>query len=117
MNCSIDQHAITIAEETIPFLDRLSIGFEHEFLSRQSTDEHQQRRLREVKVGQQRIDHLEVVGRIDKNVRLSLLRLEPGFANCFSAGLEDSHDGCTNRNHTLGILDYFHRLRAEGIPL
>src|SRR5688572_12375004 len=55
------QHRVTERVEPVSLADRLPVGVEHEFLTRERTDEHQQGGFRKMEVRQQGIDHPKVV--------------------------------------------------------
>src|SRR5439155_4837013 len=57
--CPIDEHCIAVAEETVPLGDRMSISAANRFHSGERRHEHQQRRLRQMKIGEQAIDDAE----------------------------------------------------------
>src|SRR5262245_20610857 len=54
------EHRISIAEETVSLTDRMTIRVHHCIVTAESTYQHQQGGLGQMKVGQQRIDHFEL---------------------------------------------------------
>lgn len=61
-----NQHGIAVAEEAIALSDRLAIRFPHQFDAGDRGDKHEQSRARQVKIGDQRIDHPATVRRVDE---------------------------------------------------
>ena len=56
-----DEHAVAVGEEAVPGLHGVAIGFENNVPAGEGGDQHQQRGLRQMKVGQQGIDDLEAM--------------------------------------------------------
>src|SRR2546427_13285654 len=61
-----NQHAIPKAVKAVALADRLGIGGEDPLLARERADQHQQRALREMKVRDDGVDHLEPVAGKDQ---------------------------------------------------
>ena len=55
------QHAIAVAEKTVPRPDRVGVGGEHPLPPRKCAYQHQQCRLRQVKVRKQTVHQQEAV--------------------------------------------------------
>ena len=78
----MQKHRVAVAEKTIPLGDRLGVGAQHAFAAagaarlRERAYQHQQRGLGQVKIGEQRIDNLELVRWVDENVRPAMLRFD-----------------------------------------
>ena len=62
------QHRIPIAEKPVLFLDRLPVSLEDFIPSGKCGDQHQQGRLRQMKVRHQSIDRLEPVTRVNEQI-------------------------------------------------
>ena len=67
-----NDHPIAITIETILLLNRFFVSFHDKIISAESADEHQQRRVRQMKIRDQNIDHFEFTPGIKKQIRLSL---------------------------------------------
>src|SRR5687767_13821090 len=70
--CSEKEHRITIAVEPISMSDSLFVDGEDLVAARKRRREDQQRRLRQMEVGDQAGDQLEAVTRADEEARLAL---------------------------------------------
>src|ERR1700687_2991030 len=57
------QACIAIGIEAIIEGDRVRVGLPHDIEAAKGTDQHKQRRLRQMKIGHQRVDNLEAVAR------------------------------------------------------
>ena len=77
---SDDQHRIAVAVEPVPPLHCLSIDGQDLVAARKRRREDQQRRLRQMEVGDQRGDQLEAVTRLDEQSRLTLARYHGPFS-------------------------------------
>ena len=53
---SRDEHAVAVAEEAVFLLDGMAVGGENLLAPGEGADQHQQARLRQMKVGEQRAD-------------------------------------------------------------
>src|SRR5262245_28189404 len=69
---AFDQHGIPIAEETVSFSDGVAVGMQDMIDARKRTHQHQQRRARQMEVGDQPIHHAEVETRMNEDIRLAL---------------------------------------------
>ena len=69
---SQNQHRITVAVEPIPMSNCLFVDGEDLVAARKRRREDQQRRLRQMEVGDQAGDQLEAVTRVDEQARLTL---------------------------------------------
>ena len=68
VNVINDQSGITKGEKSVSFLDCLLISVQHMIPSRQGRYQHHQRRLRQMEVGDQSVQDLKTVTRINENV-------------------------------------------------
>src|SRR5262245_51045305 len=66
------QARITIRIEAITGLNRMGVGRLHGVETHERADQHEQGRARQVKVGDQSVDRLEVVARGDEDCRIAL---------------------------------------------
>ena len=80
LECSNDQHAISVAEKSVFLANRLPIRLEDQVFARESTNEHEQRRFRQVKIREEGIDGLKLVRRENENIGFSGARLEAPLA-------------------------------------
>jgi len=67
----LHQHAIPIRIKPIPLPHRVLVRPHHILFPAQRAHQHQQRRLRQMKIRQQRPHHLKFVSRINKQIRLT----------------------------------------------
>src|SRR5688572_25137267 len=68
------QHAIAVAVKPVAFADRFRIRLEKKFPAREGADEHQQRRARQMKISQERIDVSQLHWRMNENIGSAGLR-------------------------------------------
>jgi hypothetical protein len=75
---SEQKHAVAITEKAVLLLDGVRISGKHcvlsSLLSRERADQHKQRRLRQMEVGQKTADDSEMISRADKNTGLPRVR-------------------------------------------
>src|SRR4051812_41315387 len=64
----LDEHAIAVREEAVALADGVLVGGEDAVASGEGGDEHEERRLRQVEVGEQRAHDAEVEARVNKDV-------------------------------------------------
>ena len=64
----MDQHAVSVTEEAVTFLDSFPVGPEQVGSSAEGRDEHHQGRFWEVEVGQHSVHQPEFIGRIDEDI-------------------------------------------------
>ena len=64
----LNKHAISVGVETVALSDGVVVGAEDVFCSCQSADQHQERRLGQVEVGEQSLDQPEFVAGIDEEI-------------------------------------------------
>ena len=76
-NCLLHKHAIAVGIEPVALAHSVAVGFEHFFFAGEGAHQHQQRRLRQVKICQQRSYHAEFVAWINKDVGFAASRLRP----------------------------------------
>ena len=67
-NTLLNQHAISVGVEAVALGDGVAVGAEDIFLSSQSADQHEERRLGQVEIGQERSDDPEFVAGIDEEI-------------------------------------------------
>jgi len=72
----LNQHAVPVGVKAVAFGYGVVVGAEDVFFSSQCADQHQERRLGQMEVGEQSLDQLEFVAGVDEEI---------GFAG---AGLE-----------------------------
>src|SRR3546814_19174562 len=65
----LDQHRIAIAEEAIALGDGMAIRGHHPFMTAVRADQHQQRALGQMEIGQQSNDDAEAITRRDEQMR------------------------------------------------
>src|SRR6185437_7630619 len=68
---SFYQHAITIRIKPIPFLNRIVVRSQNIFFAAEGTNQHQQSRLRQMEIGQERTRHPEIETRINEQISLA----------------------------------------------
>ena len=68
---TIEQHRIAIAEEAVARSDGVGVERHHVRVACEGANEHHERALGQMKVGQQPIDHAELEARGDEDVRVS----------------------------------------------
>ena len=115
----LDEHGIAEGEETIAPFHRLAVRPKSKRTSRESADEHDERRFRKMKICHHGIDNLEMIARIDEDARLSrravdfAVRHRRRFQRA-DGGRSHGHDAFPRR---LGIADQLGRFVADGINL
>src|ERR1700736_5306820 len=97
---SSDEHAVAVREEPIPGFDRMTIRGESVFSARKRAHQHQQSRLRQVEVGEQRLDHFYARAGREKDVRSTAMGLEPSYAG---AVLQYAYRGGASGHHAPAI--------------
>lgn len=97
MTASQNQHRVAEAEEAVALLDRDFVGAQRVFAAHQGRDEHQQRALRQVEVGDQRIHRLDGHAGGDEDLRKAAARVHDavlcghGFQRAHARGAH-AHD-------------------------
>ena len=79
LNCAeplVDEHRIPKGEEPIPILYCLRIGIHNMIPSGERRYQHHQCRLRQMEIRNQRIHHMELVARIDKDLRPAIAGMQ-----------------------------------------
>src|SRR5437868_3777155 len=71
-NSMVEQHRIAVAEEAIALGDRVAVRREHAIGAGERAHQHEQRRFREVEVGDEVVDDAKLVARIDEQIRRAL---------------------------------------------
>ena len=66
-----NQHTISVGKEAVFFFDGFGVGLEDEVAVGKGGDEHDQRALREVKIGEEGVDNLKVIWRVNKDIGLA----------------------------------------------
>jgi hypothetical protein len=110
-----DQHAVPVTVEAVALGDCLAVGLHDEIAAREGAHEHEEGAFREVEIGQEGIDDLKFVGRVDENVGGAL-----GFAQRLTSAaemLEDAGHGGAHRDHALGLIDFEGRAGIEIVAL
>ncbi len=74
---SQDQHAIPIREKPIPLPNRMSISSQNRLPTCKRTDQHKQRRLRQMEVSQQPTNNPKPISRTKEDTRRARMRLQP----------------------------------------
>ena len=64
-----NEHSIAKGEKPVSLLYRLLVGGQHMLPPRQGRDKHQQSGLRQVEIGDQAVQYLELVAGVDENIR------------------------------------------------
>ncbi len=77
---SRDEHAVTVREELITGFDRMTISGECFFSPSKRADQHEQGGLRQVKIGQQRVDHFQAGAGGEEDVGCAGMWLQPADA-------------------------------------
>ena len=67
----LDEHSISKGEKTIFLFNRSAIDLQHVLSVVKRADQHEQRTLGQVKIGDERINRLETVAGIDKDARIT----------------------------------------------
>src|SRR5688572_5404745 len=65
----LDEHCVAVGKEAVLVAHRVMIGVENPVLAAECANQHQQGRLRQVEVGEQAPDHLELEAGIHEQVR------------------------------------------------
>ena len=68
------EHGIAKREESVLFFNRFFIRRQHMFPSRKRGYQHNQRRLRQMKIRNQAVQHPELIARINKDLRVLTAR-------------------------------------------
>lgn len=68
-HASQDEHAVAVGEEAVFLGDGLAVGFENEVAGGEGGDEHDERALGQVEVGEQGVCHFPLKAGVDKNIR------------------------------------------------
>jgi len=66
-----NEHAVAVGEKTVFFFDGFGVGFEDELAVGKGGDKHDEGALREMKICQEGIDDLKLVGWVDKDIRVT----------------------------------------------
>jgi hypothetical protein len=72
----LDEHAVAVREETISLVDGVVIGAQSTFGSGESADQHEQARLRQMKVGEKSVHDAELKTGIDEDVGVAAVLAE-----------------------------------------
>src|SRR5688500_14847305 len=99
---SNDQHRVPVAIKAILHLDRFLICALDEVKTREGGHEYERRRSRQVKVGDQCVDHPERIARPYEKACNSLVRLQLSLP--FSDPFQGSGASGADRNHTMTAL-------------
>ncbi len=107
----MDQHTIPVAVETVSLVDGLLIGRKQQLPAGEGACEQEQRRLREVKVRQQRPHAPEPVAGVDVEPRGP--RSRPDVPPFIGDGFEDPGGGGPHGDDPFGGVDHLRRLVAD----
>src|SRR5699024_6682910 len=69
----LDKHGVSKRKEAITLFHRLLISRQHMLSASQGRHQHNQRRLRQMEVGNQTVQDLKAISRIDEDIRPSAL--------------------------------------------
>jgi hypothetical protein len=94
------QHRVTIAEKPILLLHCMFVSGAGFVKTSQGADQHQQRGLGQVKIGDQTVDNFEFITRINENPAVTTERAK--FSVCSSC-LEASNSSSAHRNYAAAI--------------
>src|SRR5258708_32797481 len=92
-----NKHAVSVRIKAVALGNRMFVSAEHVFFSAESADQHEQRGLRQMKVGQHRFDYFELEARINEKIS----HARPGGDGPSSGPhcmFEGSNRGSANRN-------------------
>lgn len=106
-----NEHAVPIGIETVAFPDCLAVSFKNELTIGKGTDEHEEGALGEMEICQERIDHLELVGRVDENISAALAGMERSAAS--TEVLQSAGDSRADCDDSFGLIDFCSGLGAE----
>src|ERR1700691_1351562 len=90
---SSDEHAVAVGEEAITALYGMTVGGEGVFFPGKRAHQHQERRLRQMEICEQRLDYLEAAARREKDVGRAAMGLQAAdagtvfqYSECSSSG-------------------------------
>jgi hypothetical protein len=112
---SNDEHAVAVGIEAVAFTDCLVVGLQDELAIGKGADEHEEGAFGQMKVGEEGIDHLELVGWVDENVSAPLGGFERG--RVAAEVFEGAGDGRPDGDDSLGGIDLCGRVSAEVVVL
>src|SRR6185312_7918319 len=78
----LDEHAVPVRIEPVFLFDGVAIGGQHALFAAEGTNQHQQRGLRQMKIGEQRANHPELKSGIDEQIGIAA----PGLHSSVLAG-------------------------------
>lgn len=108
---SEDEHAVAVGVEAVFFADGLVVGFEDEFAGGEGADEHEEGAFGEVEVGEEGVDDVELVGRVDEDVGAAGGGFEGGAVA--AEVFEGAGDGGADSDDAVGGIDFVCGLGAE----
>ena len=96
----VNQHGIAKTEESVPFPYRLLIGMQNIFPRRKGGHQHNECRLRQMKVRNKPVHDFKTIARIDKNIRPCTSRMENAVLigirfNCPAGGCSRADNSST----------------------
>src|ERR1700689_540516 len=71
---SREKHAVAIAEKAVSFLDRVAISGQHPLAAGKGAHQHQQARLRQMKVSEQAVRDAKFITRRNEKIRRPRMR-------------------------------------------
>ena len=77
---SSDEHAIAVGEEAITTLYGMTVSGEGVFSPGKRAHQHQERRLRQMEIGEHRLDYFEAAARREKDVGRAAMGLQAADA-------------------------------------
>src|ERR1035441_522553 len=118
---SANEHAISIAEKTVLLPDRVGIGAQNAFAPGKSAHQHQETRLRQMKVGEQSAYQAELEAGRDEDFRRAGVRLNFSACDLERTVLQRTHHCGANGHNapafTGGTSHRISSLRGERIAL
>src|SRR5579859_1702322 len=120
-SASCDEHAIPVAEKAKAFRDRIAISTQNALASGEGADQHEQARLRQVKIGQQRRDQPELKSRRNEDLRLSAMGCECPASGLKCAVLQRANHGGAHGDDASSLahraIEGFSRRRGKCVAL
>ncbi len=101
---SKDQHAVAVTVEPVLFADGLPVGLHHQVAVCEGADQHEEGAFRKVEVGEEGVDDLKFVGRIDEDVGVPLASGDRAAA---AEVFKDAGNGGPHRDDPAGPRDSF----------
>jgi hypothetical protein len=116
-----DEHAISIGIEPVASLYRMAVCVHYQFFSAERAHQHQQRRLRQMEVCQQRVHDAKAIAGIDEYVCLALSGFHAIVSGACGSILQGSNGGCAHRYYapvlSFRSIDCSRRFFRDFVPL